>query len=40
MNGIGRHIYQTGDWYIGEFKNHLKFGQGTHCWKDGAKYTG
>ena len=29
-----------GDVYIGEYKDGLKYGQGTYTWSNGAKYVG
>ena len=40
LNGHGRTIYPSGDVYIGEYKNDLRHGQGTHTSVDGAVYTG
>ena len=33
-------IYNTGNYYIGEFKDGYKHGQGTFWWASGKKYVG
>ena len=40
LNGFGRNIFKSGDYYIGEFKDGSKHGHGTYWWADGMKYVG
>ena len=37
---LSHSIYNWGDYYIGEFKDGSKHGQGTYWWADGKKYVG
>jgi|SRR5690554_273797 len=39
-NGFGIGVYNTGGVYKGDWKNNMRFGQGSYEWKDGHKYVG
>ena len=40
LNGKGRHIWKSGNYYIGQFKNGQKNGHGEYYDLNGDKYTG
>ena len=40
LNGFGRDIWPTGEYYIGEYKDGQRHGQGIYCWADGRKHVG
>ena len=40
-SGTGKYSYINGDYYDGEWQNHVRHGQGTYVYTDtGSKYTG
>ena len=40
-SGNGKYSYINGDYYDGEWQNHVRHGQGTYVYADtGSKYTG
>jgi hypothetical protein len=40
MHGMGRMIYQDGDWYLGEFSHNQIEGRGVYRHLDGTTYEG
>lgn len=39
--GLGKYSYINGDYYDGEWQNHVRHGQGTYYWAEtGSKYVG
>jgi len=39
-HGYGSLQFQSGDCYVGDFRNGSRDGDGTHIWRDGSQYEG